>query len=139
MKKYIKIVIIFIVLLLAILSFYLFTSKEKKQVNKKEFELIHLTFDNIESSHILFSNIKIFKQENEFYLTAKATNMTSNILSITPISITLIDNKNNKTNFISYIGNTIDKEEEKSVIIKTNKNLENIKKIDISVSAQVVS
>ena len=109
----------------------------KKIETKKEPELIHLTFENMVQNHILFSNIKIFKQGDEFYLTAKATNMTSNELKISPIIITLTDDKDNETVLTSYIGNVLNGEDEKSIIIETNKDLKNTCDISINVKAQV--
>lgn len=133
-----KIAIIAIILIIIISALYIFIPN-KKQTPKEEPELIYLTFDNIIQNHILISNIKIFKQENEFYLTAKATNMTSNTLKISPLSITLKDNQNNKIIMTSYLGDVINGEEEKSITIKTNKNLKNTKHIELNITTQVLS
>ena len=133
-----KIAIIAIILIIIISALYIFIPN-KKQTPKEEPELIHLTFDNIIQNHILISNIKIFKQGNEFYLTAKATNMTSNTLKISPLSITLKDNQNNKIIMTSYLGDVINGEEEKSITIKTNKNLKNTKHIELNITTQVLS
>ena len=133
-----KIAIIAIILIIIISALYIFI-QNKKQTPKEEPELIHLTFDNIIQNHILISNIKIFKQGNEFYLTAKATNMTSNTLKISPLSITLKDNQNNKIIMTSYLGDVINGEEEKSITIKTNKNLKNTKHIELNITTQVLS
>lgn len=133
-----KIAIIAIILIIIISALYIFIPN-KKQTPKEEPELIYLTFDNIIQNHILISNIKIFKQGNEFYLTAKATNMTSNTLKISPLSITLKDNQNNKIIMTSYLGDVINGEEEKSITIKTNKNLKNTKHIELNITTQVLS
>lgn len=133
-----KIAIIAIILIIIISALYIFIPN-KKEAPKEEPELIYLTFDNIIQNHILISNIKIFKQGNEFYLTAKATNMTSNTLKISPLSITLKDNQNNKIIMTSYLGDVINGEEEKSITIKTNKNLKNTKHIELNITTQVLS
>ena len=133
-----KIAIIAIILIIIISALYIFIPN-KKQTPKEEPELIYLTFDNIIQNHILISNIKIFKQGNEFYLTAKATNMTSNTLKISPLSITSKDNQNNKIIMTSYLGDVINGEEEKSITIKTNKNLKNTKHIELNITTQVLS
>ena len=132
-----KIIIIVLLLIIIIGMVYIFMPKHKKIETKKEPELIHLTFENMVQNHILFSNIKIFKQGDEFYLTAKATNMTSNELKISPIIITLTDDKDNETVLTSYIGNVLNGEDEKSIIIETNKDLKNTCDISINVKAQV--
>ena len=132
-----KTIIIVLILIIIIGMVYIFMPKNKKIETKKEPELIHLTFENMVQNHILFSNIKIFKQGDEFYLTAKATNMTSNELKISPIIITLTDDKDNETVLTSYIGNVLNGEDEKSIIIETNKDLKNTCDISINVKAQV--
>lgn len=132
--------IIFIVFLLIIIVIVIYTFIPKEKVNNtKEPKLVHLTFDNTVNNHILFSDIKIFKQGSEFYLTAKATNLTSNTLKISPLSINLNDNKNNETTMTSYLGDIINGEEEKSITVKTNKNLTNIKKVELNITTQVLS
>ena len=132
----VKIIVITLILIILVIAFYLLLPKKPLKVEKTP-ELIHLTFENTINNHILFSNIKIFKQDDSFYLTAKATNMTSNQLKISPVTFTLIDKNNEKTTLTSYIGNVLTSEEEKSITIQTNKNLKNIKDIDINIQAQV--
>lgn len=134
-----KIAIISIILIIIISTIYILIPNKQENSKEKEPELIHLTFDNITQNHILFSNIKIFKQENEFYLTATATNMTSNTLKISPLSITLKDDKNKETVMTSYLGDIINGEEEKSITVKTNKNLRNIKMVELNITTQVLS
>ena len=133
-----KIIFIVLLLIIIIIAIYMFIPKENIK-KTKEPKLVHLTFENTVNNHILFSDIKIFKQGNEFYLTAKATNLTSNTLKISPLSISLSDNQNNKTTMTSYLGDIINGEEEKSVTIKTNKNLTNIKNIELNITTQVLS
>ena len=132
-----KIILIVLLLIVIIFAIYIFIPKETNKKNEKEPELIHLKFDDIIQNNILFSDIKIFKQENEFYLTAKATNLSSNELKISPVTITLKDKENKKTVLTSYIGDILTGENEKNIIIKTNKDLKNTKNIDIKITAQV--
>lgn len=132
-----KIIIIVLLLIIIIGMVYIFMPKNEEIKTEKEPELIHLTFENMVQNHILFSNIKIFKQDDEFYLTAKATNMTSNELKISPVTITLKDDKNNETVLTSYIGDVLNGEDEKSIIIETNKDLKNTRDISINVEVQV--
>ena len=132
-----KIILIVLLLIVIIFSIYIFIPKETNKKNEKEPELIHLKFDDTIQNNILFSDIKIFKQENEFYLTAKATNLSSNELKISPVTITLKDKENKKTVLTSYIGDILTGENEKNIIIKTNKDLKNTKNIDIKITAQV--
>ena len=135
----IKIAIISIILIIIIGTIYIFIPKHQNEEIEKEPELIHITFENTVQNHILFSDIKIFKKDDEFYFTAKATNMTSNMLKISPITITLKDNQNNKTTMTSYLGDIINGEEEKNITVKTNKNLKNIKSVELNITTQVLS
>ena len=132
-----KIILIVLLLIVIIFAIYIFIPKETNKKNENEPELIHLKFDDTIQNNILFSDIKIFKQENEFYLTAKATNLSSNELKISPVTITLKDKENKKTVLTSYIGDILTGENEKNIIIKTNKDLKNTKNIDIKITAQV--
>lgn len=135
----VKIIVIVLILIIIVGMCYIFIHKKDETKIVKETELIHLTFDDIVENHILFSDIKIFKKDHDFYLTAKATNMTSNILNISPITITLTDQKNKNTILISYIGETINSENSRNIIIKTNKNLKNTKHITVNIETQVQS
>ena len=65
--------------------------------------------------------------------------MTSNNLQISPVKIILSDNENKQIELISYIGNNLKGEEEKTITVKTDKNLKNIKKVDININTQVLS
>ena len=134
-----KIAIIAIILIIIVIAIYIFIPKKQDEKPTMAPELIHLTFDNTVQNHILFSDIKVFKQDESFYVTTNATNMTSNTLEISPITITLKDKQNNDTVLTSYIGDTLTSEDSRSIVIKTNKNLKNTKNIDINIDAQVQS
>lgn len=131
----ILLIILSIIIIIIVVMLLIQRPKEKDVSNPQK--LIHLKFDDTIENNILFSDIKIYKQDDYFYMTSKATNMTSNNLKISPIEITLEDDKSNKTVLTSYIGNVLNGEDSKNIIIKTNKNLKNIKNIDINVDAQV--
>ena len=131
----ILLIILSIIIIIIVVMLLIQRPKEKDVLNTQK--LIHLKFDDTIENNILFSDIKIYKQDDYFYMTSKATNMTSNNLKISPIEITLEDDKSNKTVLTSYIGNVLNGEDSKNIIIKTNKNLKNIKNIDINVDAQV--
>ena len=131
-------IILIILLIIIVIVVVLFSKHQKKELITTP-ELIHLKFEDIIKNNILFSDIRIDKQEEYFYITSKATNIISNNLKIFPITITLEDNQSNKTVVTSYIGNVLNGEDTKNIIIKTNKNLKNIKNIDINVEAQVQS
>ncbi len=133
-----KIILIVLLLIALVLAIYIFVPKETKTKENTP-SLIHLKFDDIVQNNILFENIKIFKQNEEYYLKAQALNMTSNNLQISPVKIILSDNENKQIELISYIGDNLKGEEEKNITVKTNKNLKNIKKIDINISTQVLS
>lgn len=132
-----KILLIILSIIIIIIVVILLIQRPKEKDVSNPQKLIHLKFDDTIENNILFSDIKIYKQDDYFYMTSKATNMTSNNLKISPIEITLEDDKSNKTVLTSYIGNVLNGEDSKNIIIKTNKNLKNIKNIDINVDAQV--
>lgn len=132
-----KILLIILSIIIIIIVVILLIQRPKEKDVSNTQKLIHLKFDDTIENNILFSDIKIYKQDDYFYMTSKATNMTSNNLKISPIEITLEDDKSNKTVLTSYIGNVLNGEDSKNIIIKTNKNLKNIKNIDINVDAQV--
>lgn len=133
-----KIILIVLLLIVLVLAIYIFVPKETKTKENAP-NLIHLKFDDIVQNNILFENIKIFKQNEKYYLKAQALNMTSNNLQISPVKIILSDNENKQIELISYIGNNLKGEEEKTITVKTDKNLKNIKKVDINISTQVLS
>ncbi len=123
-----------IIPLLIIISVFIIINSPKEAKNTGVEKLIHLKFENQIKNNILFSNINIDKK-NDYYLTAKVTNLTANTLKISPVTITL----NNQINLVSYLGDTLAKEETKIINIKTNQNLENTKIIEINIETQVQS
>ena len=124
-----------IIPLLIIISVFIIINSPKETKNTGVEKLIHLKFENQIKNNILFSNINIDKKNDYYYLTAKVTNMTANTLKISPVTITL----DNQINLVSYLGDTLAKEETKIINIKTNQNLENTKIIEINVETQVQS
>ena len=124
-----------IIPLLIIISVFIIINSPKETKNTGVEKLIHLKFENQIKNNILFSNINIDKKHDYYYLTAKVTNMTANTLKISPVTITL----DNQINLVSYLGDTLAKEETKIINIKTNQNLENTKIIEINVETQVQS
>ena len=124
-----------IIPLLIIISVFIIINNPKETKNTGVEKLIHLKFENQIKNNILFSNINIDKKNDYYYLTAKVTNMTANTLKISPVTITL----DNKINLVSYLGDTLAKEETKIINIKTNQNLENTKIIEINIETQVQS
>ena len=89
-----KIAIIAIILIITISIIYLVIPKDKEKKLKKIETPINLKFEDIIQNNILFSNIKILKKNNIYYLTAKVTNISSNSKTISPIKITLKDKQN---------------------------------------------
>ena len=124
-----------IIPLLIIISVFIIINSPKETKNTGVEKLIHLKFENQIKNNILFSNINIDKKNDYYYLTAKVTNLTANTLKISPVTITL----DNQINLVSYLGDTLAKEETKIINIKTNQNLENTKIIEINIETQVQS
>ena len=132
-----KIAIIAIILIITISIIYLVIPKDKEKKLKKIETPINLKFEDIIQNNILFSNIKILKKNNIYYLTAKVTNISSNSKTISPIKITLKDKQNKKIIIDTYIGDTLELKEEKNINVETKQNLKNIKNIDINIKTQV--
>ena len=88
-------IILIILLIIIVIVVVLFSKHQKKELITTP-ELIHLKFEDTIKNNILFSDIRIDKQEEYFYITSKATNIISNNLKISPITITLEDNQSNK-------------------------------------------
>ena len=132
-----KIAIIVIILIITISIIYLVIPKDKEKKLKKIETPINLKFEDIIQNNILFSNIKILKKNNIYYLTAKVTNISSNSKTISPIKITLKDKQNKEIIIDTYIGDTLELKEEKNINVETKQNLKNIKNIDINIKTQV--
>ncbi len=132
-----KIAIIAIILIITISIIYLVIPKDKEKKLKKIENPINLKFEDIIQNNILFSNIKILKKNNIYYLTAKVTNISSNSKTISPIKITLKDKQNKEIIIDTYIGDTLELKEEKNINVETKQNLKNIKNIDINIKTQV--
>ena len=132
-----KIAIIVIILIITISIIYLVIPKDKEKKLKKIETPINLKFEDIIQNNILFSNIKILKTNNIYYLTAKVTNISSNSKTISPIKITLKDKQNKEIIIDTYIGDTLELKEEKNINVETKQNLKNIKNIDINIKTQV--
>ncbi len=132
-----KIAIIAIILIITISIIYLVIPKDKEKKLKKIETPINLKFEDIIQNNILFSNIKILKKNNIYYLTAKVTNISSNSKTISPIKITLKNKQNKEIIIDTYIGDTLELKEEKNINVETKQNLKNIKNIDINIKTQV--
>lgn len=93
---------------------------------------------SVTKSHLLFSNIMITKEKDEYIVTSKVTNLTSNILNITPVKMIFKDSRNNTiAQITSYLGNTIKEEESKTLYIQTNINLLDARKVDVEVQTNI--
>ena len=134
-----KVAIVAISLIIIITLIYVLFPKSSTLEEESESQLIHLTFDDTVQNYILFSDIKIFNQNEEFYVTANATNMTSNTLTVSPVTITLTDENGEEIVLTSYIGETLEGEVTRNITIETNEDLKNIKNLEINIETQVQS
>lgn len=134
-----KVAIVAISLIIIVTLIYVLFPKSSTLEEESESQLIHLTFDDTVQNYILFSDIKIFNQNEEFYVTANATNMTSNTLTVSPVTITLTDEDGEEIVLTSYIGETLEGEITRNITIKTNEDLKNIKILEINIETQVQS
>lgn len=89
-------------------------------------------------NHLLFSDIKITEEKGEYIVTSKVTNLTSNILSLSPITMAFRDSdKNEIASITSYLGSNITEEASKTLYIKTNVNLLEARSVDVEVQTNL--
>lgn len=134
-KKKIAIIILLIIFaaLLWINYFLLKPANTITIESLNEFRLKSVT-----KNHLLFSNIIVTKEKDKYIITSKVTNLTSNILSITPVTMTFKDSDNNVVAQItSYLGNNIKEEEVKTIYLETNENMINVRIVDIEVQTNL--
>lgn len=133
-------ILIIIISLLAILAILLWINyiliKPNTVATVQTLEEIKLK--SVVQNHLLFSDIKINEEKGEYVVTSKVTNLTSNILSISPITMTFRDrDKNEIASITSYLGSTITEEASKTLYIKTNVNLFTARSVDVEVQTNL--
>ncbi len=133
-------ILIIIISLLAILATLLWINyiliKPNTVATVQTLEEIKLK--SVVQNHLLFSDIKINEEKGEYVVTSKVTNLTSNILSISPITMTFRDSdKNEIASITSYLGSTITEEASKTLYIKTNVNLFTARSVDVEVQTNL--
>jgi len=134
-KNYLK---IFIIICLIIVIGFIFINKKDKKIKIEENKPINIKFEDQTSNHILFENLMIVEKQKEFYFSGKATNLTSNTLITSPITITFQDkNGNVLATMTTYIGEKLNPNESKGLSALTNTDLKSTKKVLISIKVQV--
>ena len=133
-------ILIIIISLLAILATLLWINyiliKPNTVATVQTLEEIKLK--SVVQNHLLFSDIKITEEKDEYIVTSKVTNLTSNILSISPITMTFRDSdKNEIASITSYLGSNITEEASKTLYIKTNVNLLEARSVDVEVQTNL--
>ena len=133
-------ILIIIISLLAILATLLWINyiliKPNTVATVQTLEEIKLK--SVVQNHLLFSDIKITEEKGEYIVTSKVTNLTSNILSISPITMTFRDSdKNEIASITSYLGSNITEEASKTLYIKTNVNLLEARSVDVEVQTNL--
>lgn len=100
--------------------------------------LEEIKLKSVVQNHLLFSDIKITEEKGEYIVTSKVTNLTSNILSLSPITMTFRDSdKNEIASITSYLGSNITEEASKTLYIKTNVNLLEARSVDVEVQTNL--
>ena len=119
-----------ILLLLSVIFFtiaiYFYITNKPKEIQK---EIINNNYSSKTIRNITFEKIKIYKKNNKYYFTAKATNKTKNDIELSKIEIKLDEYK-----FYTYIGSNLKSNEYKMIFMETNKDISTIKKIEFIVS-----
>lgn len=133
-------ILIIIISLLAILATLLWINyiliKPNTVATVQTLEEIKLK--SVVQNHLLFSDIKITEEKGEYIVTSKVTNLTSNILSLSPITMTFRDSdKNEIASITSYLGSNITEEASKTLYIKTNVNLFEARSVDVEVQTNL--
>ena len=133
-------ILIIIISLLAILATLLWINyiliKPNTVATVQTLEEIKLK--SVVQNHLLFSDIKITEEKCEYIVTSKVTNLTSNILSLSSITMTFRDSdKNEIASITSYLGSNITEEASKTLYIKTNVNLLEARSVDVEVQTNL--
>lgn len=133
-------ILIIIISLLAILATLLWINyiliKPNTVATVQTLEEIKLK--SVVQNHLLFSDIKITEEKGEYIVTSKVTNLTSNILSLSPITMAFRDSdKNEIASITSYLGSNITEEASKTLYIKTNVNLLEARSVDVEVQTNL--
>lgn len=133
-------ILIIIISLLAILATLLWINyiliKPNTVATVQTLEEIKLK--SVVQNHLLFSDIKITEEKGEYIVTSKVTNLTSNILSLSSITMTFRDSdKNEIASITSYLGSNITEEASKTLYIKTNVNLLEARSVDVEVQTNL--
>ena len=133
-------ILIIIISLLAILATLLWINyiliKPNTVATVQTLEEIKLK--SVVQNHLLFSDIKITEEKDEYIVTSKVTNLTSNILSLSPITMNFRDSdKNEIASITSYLGSNITEEASKTLYIKTNVNLLEARSVDVEVQTNL--
>ena len=129
---------VFIVILLIIFAVSLNISSIFKEETQEIQNLNNINLKSKSINYLFFDKIKITKISNNYIITSKVTNQTSNTLSLTPITVIIKDSSGkNLINSIAYLGDKINPEESKTLYIKTNQDLKDARDIEIKVQTSL--
>ncbi len=122
-----QIILPFLIILIVVAGI-LYLNKPKKTVKKD----INKDYENQIINSLNFEKIKIYSKNKKYYFIAKVKNNNNYDISISPITIKLIGNKN--ITFKSYIGDKIESKKYKIITMETKEDLSNVKAIEFSFS-----
>ncbi len=129
---------VFIIILLIIFAVFLNISSIFKEETQEIQNLNNINLKSKSINYLFFDKIKITKISNNYIITSKVTNQTSNTLSLTPITVIIKDSSGkNLINSIAYLGDKINPEESKTLYIKTNQDLKDARDIEIKVQTSL--
>ncbi len=129
---------VFIIILLIIFAVFLNISSIFKEETQEIQNLNNISLKSKSINYLFFDKIKITKISNNYIITSKVTNQTSNTLSLTPITVIIKDSSGkNLINSIAYLGDKINPEESKTLYIKTNQALKDARDIEIKVQTSL--
>ena len=104
------------------LSIYFYVVNKPKEIKK---QIINNNYPNQIVNNVTVQNIKIYKNNNKYYFTARAINKTKQDIKLDVIEIKL----DNYT-FNSYIGSSLKSSQYKMIFMETNKDISKIKDIE---------
>lgn len=132
-------VVIPILIILSIIIYFVFFNGKEKVLEEVNTEF-SLKLEDYVLNNILFDDILIYEEDGQYYIVFRLTNLTANNLAITPITLNILNDSNEKIiNIVCYAGERIDPDSNMIIGAETDVNLKDASKIEFAFETQVIS
>ena len=88
-------VVIPILIILSIIIYFVFFNGKEKVLEEVNTEF-SLKLEDYVLNNILFDDILIYEEDGQYYIVFRLTNLTANNLAITPITLNILNDSNEK-------------------------------------------